>query len=171
MGRTLAPCYQRLMPTKILSWNVNGLRSVSRFGFKKWFAEQRADVVFLQEIKCTTAQVPSDLLNPFKYSSYWLPAERPGYSGVAAYCKKEPIDVRVGLGKKEFDLEGRVMALEFSDFIAINAYFPHARRDLSVWILKSGFAPNLINTLSAKNDAAKPCSLVATSISRRPKSI
>lgn len=114
-----------------MSWNVNGLRSVSRFGFKDWFAESKADVIFLQEIKCNPSQVPTDLLNPCKYHSYWLPAEKPGYSGVAAYCKKEPLAVRMGVGVKDIDIEGRVMAVEFKDYIAINAYFPHTRRDHS----------------------------------------
>jgi exodeoxyribonuclease-3 len=119
------------MAIKLLSWNVNGMRSIARQGFADWFRQQRADVVLLQEIKARPTQVPANLLNPQKYHSFWNPAERPGYSGVAAYCKKEPLAVRYGLGVKEFDQEGRVMALEFENYILINAYFPHTRRDHS----------------------------------------
>jgi len=133
MGFTLFPdlLEPSSMPIKLLSWNVNGMRSIGRQGFGDWFKKQKADVVFLQEIKANPTQVPPDLLNPLKYESYWLPADRPGYSGVAAYSKKEPLDVRLGMGVKEFDGEGRVMTLEFKNFIAINAYFPHTRRDHS----------------------------------------
>jgi len=107
------------------------MRSIARQGFEPWFLKQKADVVCLQEIKAQPTQVPASLLNPAKYHSFWGPAERPGYSGVAAYSKKEPLDVRFGLGVPEFDIEGRVMTLEFPDYILINAYFPHSRRDLS----------------------------------------
>lgn len=119
------------MPIKLLSWNVNGMRSISRQGFGDWFADQKADVVLLQEIKAKPEQVPADLLNPSKYHSFWHPADRPGYSGVAAYSKKEPQAVRYGIGRKDIDTEGRVITLEFANFIAINAYFPNSRRDHS----------------------------------------
>jgi exodeoxyribonuclease-3 len=107
------------------------MRSIARQGFEDWFLKQKADLVLLQEIKANPTQVPAPLLNPAKYHSFWQPADRPGYSGVAAYSKKEPLAVRYGMGVKEFDTEGRVMALEFANFIAINAYFPHTRRDHS----------------------------------------
>jgi exodeoxyribonuclease-3 len=116
---------------RVVSWNVNGLRSCSRQGFEKWFASEAADVICLQEIKAFPTQISTVMLNPLKYESYWHPAERPGYAGVAAYSKKKPLDVRYGIGKEEFDKEGRVITLEYKNFIVINAYFPHSRRDHS----------------------------------------
>lgn len=116
---------------RIVSWNVNGLRSVSRQGFEKWFEAEAADIVLLQEIKAFPTQISAAMLNPMKYESFWHPAERPGYSGVAAYSRKKPLEVRYGLGKKDIDKEGRVITLEYKNFIVINGYFPHSRRDHS----------------------------------------
>jgi len=117
------------MSIKLRSWNVNGLRSCGRAGFGKWFAAQSADVVCVQEIKANSDQLTPDLLNPKKYHSFWHSAEKPGYSGTAIYTKKEPLDVRYGIGAKEIDREGRVVAVEFKNYIVINTYFPNSQRD------------------------------------------
>src|SRR4051812_30496515 len=117
------------MKHKFLSWNVNGLRSVSRNGFDNWFSEQKADAICLQEIKVQTHQLTPELLNPGKYHGFFNPAEKPGYSGVAVYTKKEPLAVRHGLGIPKFDREGRVLTLEFANYILINSYFPNSQRD------------------------------------------
>ncbi len=116
---------------KLVSWNVNGLRSCGRQGFEKWFASEKADLVCLQEIKAFPTQISPAMLNPLKYHSFWHPAEKAGYAGVATYSKKRPLDVRYGIGNEEFDREGRVLTCEFANFISINAYFPHTRRDHS----------------------------------------
>lgn len=119
------------MALKFVSWNVNGIRSCSRQGFEKWFGREKADVVCLQEIKARPEQIATSLLNPKKYHSFWHPADRPGYSGVAMYSRVEPLEVRYGIGVKEFDTEGRVITAEFNNHVVINAYFPHSRRDHS----------------------------------------
>ncbi len=116
---------------KILSWNVNGLRSCASKGFLSWFKKQAADIVCLQEIKVKPEQLPPDLLNPNKYNSFWYPAQKPGYSGVAIISKQEPESVKLGLGVDEFDCEGRVITAEFKDLIVINSYFPNSQRDHS----------------------------------------
>lgn len=114
---------------KLLSWNVNGLRSCGRRGFLDWFAEQSADVVCVQEIKVKPEQLTPEFLNPANYHSFWHPAEKPGYSGVAIFSKKEPLDVRYGLGHKAIDSEGRVITAEFKNYTVINSYFPNSQRD------------------------------------------
>lgn len=131
------------------------MRSIARQGFEAWFLEQKADVVLLQEIKANATQVPTSLMNPAKYHSFWLPALRPGYSGVAAYSKKEPLDVRPGMGIGEFDTEGRVMALEYQNFILINAYFPHSRRDLSRLPFKMKFCQAFAKYVSEERKRGK----------------
>jgi len=117
------------MSVQLRSWNVNGLRACGRNGFGKWFAGQSADVICLQEIKVNSEQLEPELLNPAKFHSYWHSAEKAGYSGTAIYSKREPLDVRYGLGKPEIDREGRVLVAEFSNFTVINSYFPNSQRD------------------------------------------
>ena len=113
----------------LYTWNVNGLRACARHGFAQWLAKQRADVVALQEIKVRPEQLELALRAPKGYQAFWHPGEKPGYSGVAVFCKEEPLEVRYGLGEPEFDREGRVLTVEFKDFTLVNAYFPNSQRD------------------------------------------
>ncbi len=92
---------------KILSWNVNGLRSVYKKGFLGWLAESAADIVCLQETKTREEQLPFDLTQLSGYHTYFHSARRPGYSGVAVYTKEKPLTVEKELGLKRFDEEGR----------------------------------------------------------------
>jgi exodeoxyribonuclease III len=114
---------------RLLSWNVNGIRACGRAGFSDWFAEQRADVVAIQEAKALPEQLEEPLLHPSRYHSYWHPAKKPGYSGVAIYSKKEPLSLQTGIGDPEIDDEGRVLIARYADFTLINAYFPNSQRD------------------------------------------
>jgi exodeoxyribonuclease III len=123
--------YGYLCAMKLLSWNVNGIRSVAQKGFLPWIESQAPDIFCLQEVKCQTEQLTEDLLNPLGYKSFWHCAKKKGYSGVATYTKREPLDVRYGLGVSEIDDEGRVLILDFKGFSVINTYFPNSRRDHS----------------------------------------
>lgn len=114
---------------KLASWNVNGIRACGRAGFLKWFEQEGADIVCVQEIKATAEQVDESHRNPFGYHSVWHPAEKAGYSGVAVFTKKEPLEVQHGLGIPEIDREGRVLVLKYKDFTLINSYFPNSQRD------------------------------------------
>lgn len=114
---------------KMASWNVNGLRACSRGGFLDWFADHSADIVCLQEIKVRSEQLEPELQNPHRYHALWHSAEKPGYSGVAIFSKKEPLAVRYGMGKPEFDREGRVLLAEFKNYSIVSAYFPNSQRD------------------------------------------
>lgn len=113
---------------KILSWNVNGIRSVCKKGFLEWFKKSRADIVCLQEMKAQEEQIPKDLVNLKNYYFYFNPAIKKGYSGVAVYSKIKPRKVEYKLGLKRFDSEGRILKVEYSDFILINLYLPHGGR-------------------------------------------
>ena len=113
---------------KIVSWNVNGLRSVYKKNFPSWFEETNADIVCLQEIKTQQVQLPSELITPNSYESYFNSAVKKGYAGLAVYVKKEPLSVERKLGIKRFDQEGRILRLNYSDFILINLYLPHGGR-------------------------------------------
>lgn len=117
------------MNLRLTSWNVNGVRACVRGGFLKWFDDVRADVVALQEIKIQPHQLPPELSQPKGFHAYWHPAEKPGYSGVAILSRREPLDVRYGIGSSEFDREGRVLAAEFKNYTVVSTYFPNSQRD------------------------------------------
>jgi exodeoxyribonuclease-3 len=109
---------------RIITLNVNGIRSAERKGFARWLARAEPwDVVCLQEIKATHADVPRPLLAPRKAHAAFHPAERKGYSGVALYSKPLP-QVAVGFGSSEFDREGRYLEAHFRDLTVINVYLP-----------------------------------------------
>jgi exodeoxyribonuclease III len=114
---------------KLLSWNVNGIRSVHRNGFAKWFAQESADIICVQETKAQPEQLEEDVRNPKRYHAFWHSAKKLGYSGVATFSKQEPTHVRYGLGIPEIDNEGRVLVTEFKNFVLLNCYFPNSQRD------------------------------------------
>ena len=101
------------MEPKLISWNVNGIRAAEGKGLLNYLAESGADIVALQETKAMPEQLSNSLRNPPGYYAYFHSAERKGYSGTAVYTKREPLDLRVGLGVDEFDHEGRTMILTF----------------------------------------------------------
>ena len=107
------------METKLISWNVNGLRAVCGKGFADIFADFDADYVCLQETKLQQGQI--DLEFP-GYTSYWNYAEKKGYSGVAVYTRRQPLAVHLGIGRDEHDREGRVITLEDKDFYLVCCY-------------------------------------------------
>ncbi len=113
---------------KIISWNVNGLRSVERNGFSAWLKKSGADIVCIEEIKAQKEQIPEDLLSLNKYRLYVNPAKKKGYSGVAVFTKEKPLEVNYTLGLKRFDEEGRMVQLRYKNFIFIALYLPHGGR-------------------------------------------
>jgi len=113
---------------KIISWNINGLRAVYKKNFLKWLGKTDADIICLQEIKAQEEQLPSELLKPKRYYSYFNFAKKKGYSGVAVYAKQKPLVVENKLGIKRFDEEGRILKLKYPNFILVNLYFPHGGR-------------------------------------------
>ena len=116
---------------KFISWNVNGIRAIEKKGFTDLVHELDADIIGLQEIKAQPDQLPESLKNLPGYHSFWYPAARKGYAGVAIYAKEKPLRVLEGLGHDTHDGEGRVLTLEYDDFFFITAYFPNAQHGLA----------------------------------------
>jgi len=114
------------MSTTILSWNVNGMRSVLRNGFRDWLDSYQPDILCLQETRVLPDQIPDEERMPGKYASFWNPAKKKGYSGTGVYTKKEPLSI-TNIGKKEFDDEGRAQLIEFKEFTILNAYWPNSQ--------------------------------------------
>ena len=114
---------------RVITFNLNGLRSASKKGFYEWLALQHADIVCLQEIKAQEADLEAFMLNPPEFSrASFHCAEKKGYSGVAIYSRHLPCRVTSGIGVEEFDAEGRYlqMDLELSDgpLSVVSLYLP-----------------------------------------------
>lgn len=113
---------------KLISWNVNGLRSVIKKGFHDFVQKEKPDVLCVQETRALKEQVDLELS---KYEHYWNPAEKKGYSGTAIFTKKKPIKVTYDMGIPEHDNEGRVICAEFPKFNLVTVYTPNAKRELT----------------------------------------
>ncbi len=113
---------------KLISWNVNGFRSVLGKGFADFFAAADADFFCIQETKMQPGQAE---FAPEGYFQYWYSAEKKGYSGTAIFAKHEPISVSYGIGVPEHDHEGRAITLEYKNFYLLNVYTPNAQRELA----------------------------------------
>ncbi len=114
--------------TSVVSWNVNGVRSVLKKGFLDWVDQAQPDVLCLQESRAMPTDLKDEEREPAGYTSIWTPAEKKGYAGVACYTKTEPLSVNT-LGIEEFDAEGRMQAIEFKNFTVINCYYPNSQAE------------------------------------------
>ncbi len=115
---------------KLISWNVNGLRSVLGKGLLEFWGAEKPDVLCLQEIKAKPEQV-AEVTWPCGFAPHWNSAEKPGYSGTATFSQKKPQRTTCGIGIEEHDREGRVVALEYEDFFLVNVYTPNSQRELT----------------------------------------
>jgi exodeoxyribonuclease III len=112
---------------RLVSWNVNGIRAVYKKGFLDWLRDAAPDILCVQETKARLDQLPSELVEPEGYISHWRHADKKGYSGVAVYTKEKPLNVESSMGIERFDEEGRLLRLDFNDFILFNVYFPNGK--------------------------------------------
>jgi len=115
--------------TRILCWNVNGIRSVQRNGFLEWLHKESPDILCLQETKARPEQLSDDIREPRGYHTYWNNPERKGYAGVATFSKEQPNQVDYDFGPNKFDTEGRAVITRHPDFILFNIYFPNGKKD------------------------------------------
>jgi exodeoxyribonuclease-3 len=109
---------------RIVSLNVNGLRSASSKGLIGWLERCAPDIVCLQEVKAHEADLPEQLRRPGPLHAYFHCAEAKGYSGTAIYARKRPRRVQTGFGDAEFDREGRYVEAEFGGATVVSVYFP-----------------------------------------------
>ena len=109
---------------RIVSANLNGIRSAASKGFFPWMQASGADVVCVQELKAQAADMTPDFLAPEGYHGHFQYAEKKGYSGVGLYSHQQPDQVQIGLGHPEFDLEGRFVRADFGALSVISLYLP-----------------------------------------------
>ena len=113
--------------TRLISWNVNGLRAVVGKDFVETFNKLNADFFCLQETKMQAGQLDLEFDG---YHSYWNYADKKGYSGTAIYTRQEPLNVTLGIGIDDHDHEGRVITLELEHFYLVNVYVPNSQDGL-----------------------------------------
>jgi len=130
---------------RIISYNVNGIRAAMSKGLLNWIKEINPDVLCLQEIKASPEQVGVFELEEMGYHHYWYPAQKKGYSGVAIFTKEKPLHVEYGCGIKEYDDEGRILRVDFSDFSVMSVYHPSG----SSGDLRQAFKMKWLNDFSA----------------------
>jgi len=116
---------------KIISWNVNGIRSVQSKGFAETLAQLDADCILLQETKAQTDQIDKALEGTDDYCIYSNCAERKGYSGVTILSRQQPLQIIDDIGIAEHDREGRVIVAEFEQFFLLDVYVPNSGQGLS----------------------------------------
>ena len=109
---------------RIITLNLNGIRSAATKGMLEWLPQQHADIVCLQELKAQTADMTAAMLNPPGFYGYFHYAEKKGYSGVGLYSKRQPDKVTEGLGQAEIDAEGRYLQADFGNLSVISLYLP-----------------------------------------------
>jgi exodeoxyribonuclease-3 len=109
---------------RIISANLNGIRSAANKGFFEWLAKQDADVVALQELKAQEADLTQQMKEPEGLKGFFHYAEKKGYSGVGLYCRREPDRVITGLGIPDIDFEGRYLQADFGNLSVVSLYLP-----------------------------------------------
>lgn len=125
------------MKTRIISWNVAGVRAAVKKGLYNFMEKDRADIYCFQEVKAKIEQIPEGA--PKEYYFFLNDAEKAGYSGVATYSKDEPKMVIIGDRENDWDNEGRVLITKFDEFTLLNVYFPNGKRDKGRLLYKLDF--------------------------------
>jgi exodeoxyribonuclease-3 len=132
---------------RIITLNLNGIRSAASKGAFRWLAQQQADVVCLQETKAQEAQLDGHGAEIAGYHRFLYDAERKGYSGTAIFARRKPDKVVRGFGVPEFDGEGRYLEAQFGDLSVISLYLPSGsagpERQASKFRFLDAFVPHL----------------------------
>ncbi|MFZ6799393.1 exodeoxyribonuclease III [Undibacterium sp. Di24W] len=139
--------------TKIISANLNGIRSASKKGFFDWMKKEAPDFLCVQELKAQQDDMTEDFLRPHGYHGHFHYAEKKGYSGAGVYSKQKPDAVHIGFGSTEFDAEGRYVRCDFGDLSIISVYCPSGssspERQEAKFRFMAEFAPHLKSLIDA----------------------
>ncbi len=109
---------------RLVSYNVNGLRSALNKGLADWIRESDIDVICIQETKSLPDQVDASVFTDMGFEAYWHSAEKKGYSGVLTLARLDAIEIDVGMQHDLYDSEGRVLTTVFKDWALVNVYIP-----------------------------------------------
>jgi exodeoxyribonuclease-3 len=134
---------------RIISANLNGIRSASNKGFLDWLAKQDADIVCMQELKAQSPDLSDRMRNPDGLHGWFHCAEKKGYSGVGIYSRHTPDRVIEGLGMADIDAEGRYLQLDFGALSVISLYLPSGSSSEERLEIKFGFMERFLPHLAA----------------------
>lgn len=146
---------------KIVSYNVNGIRSAMTKGLIDWIKEDNADIYCFQELKANKEDIDTAAFEAIGYHCYWFSAQKKGYSGVGVISKVKPKEVIYGCGLEQADFEGRVIQLSFKNFNLINTYFPSGSSGDDRQSYKMEFLKDYLDFLRPKLES-KNAKLVVT---------
>lgn len=110
--------------TKIISYNLNGIRSALSKGLMDWIKAADPDILCFQELKAEPGQLDLTVFDNAGYHHYWYPAQKKGYSGVAIFSKQKPDHIEYGCGIPHYDFEGRVIRADYGDVSVLSVYHP-----------------------------------------------
>jgi exodeoxyribonuclease III len=140
---------------RVITLNANGIRSAARRGFFEWATAQAADVVCLQETRAQEHQLLPEALAIPGFTAYFVDAARRGYSGVALYCRREPLSIRRTLGWEDMDAEGRFVQAEFEEFAVSSLYVPSGISGPARQAFKMAFLERLLVVLAQLRHSGK----------------
>jgi exodeoxyribonuclease-3 len=144
---------------RVVSWNVNGLRSVIGKGFRRWLTRSGAAIVGLQEVRAREDQLTEHKRVFTGWKRHLVAADRAGYSGVALLTREAPAAVTTTLGDPAFDVEGRFQLARFGELVVVNAYFPNGNgkeRDNSRIPYKLAFYRRVFAALEEEKQKGAP---------------
>jgi len=134
---------------RIITLNLNGIRSAVNKGLLRWLPRQRADVVCVQEIKAQARDLSDVMRNPKSLYGYFHFANKKGYSGVGLYCTREPDQVIEGFGIPDIDAEGRYIEARFKTLSLVSLYVPSGSSSEERLAIKFSFLERVIPRLHA----------------------
>ncbi|MDP2107577.1 MAG: exodeoxyribonuclease III [Rhodocyclaceae bacterium] len=144
---------------RIITLNLNGIRSATKKGWLDWLAAQDADIVCVQEIRVQAADLTEAMKNAAGLTGYFHFAEKKGYSGVGLYAKTAPERVVEGIGVAEFDAEGRYLRADWPGLSVISLYLPSGssspERQAAKFRFMEVFSPHLAALKREAADAAR----------------
>ena len=133
---------------RIISLNLNGIRSAYSKGLPAWLDQQNTDILCVQELKAQAADMTPDMLSPPGFHGFFHYADKKGYSGVAIYSRIKPDNVIVGLNIPEFDAEGRYIEAQFGNLSVVSLYLPSGssgeERQAVKFKFMEAFMPHLV---------------------------
>ncbi len=133
---------------RIISLNLNGVRSAVSKGFLDWLPEQNADIVCLQELKAQAPDLTETVRAPHGLSGWFHHAEKKGYSGVGIYSRHQPDRIIEGLGIADIDAEGRFIQLDFGKLSVVSLYLPSGSSSEERLQIKFGFMDRFLPRLA-----------------------
>jgi exodeoxyribonuclease-3 len=132
---------------RVITLNLNGIRSAVNKGFLQWLSRQAADVACVQEIKAQAADIPEAARAPGGLHGYFHHAARPGYSGVGLYCARAPDQLVEGVGIPDIDAEGRYLEARFGNLSVVSFYVPSGSSSPERLAVKFRFMERMIEPL------------------------